>query len=61
MEPKRQTGDATGGPSTKFEKPTDKPPKQYTANETTPRDNFHEEPVDSSFENPGDLSTRFMK
>ncbi len=60
MKPAKQTGDATGGPSKPFEKPVDKPPKKYTSNETVPRDDFHEEPVAGSFENPGDLSKRFM-
>ena len=45
---------------TPFEKPMDKPAKQYTSNETVPMDSFNAEPVDENFENPGDLSKRFM-
>lgn len=46
---------------TNFEKPTDKPPKQYTANETVPENKMGAEPVDVSFDNEGDLSTKFMR
>lgn len=42
-------------------KPMDKPPKQYTANETVPRDNMHAETPPGEVENPGDLSKRFMR
>lgn len=43
-----------------IEKPMDKPAKQYDASETVPQDSFNEEPVAENFENPGDLSKRFM-
>lgn len=59
MKPVKQTDNATGGASKPFEKPMDKPEHQYLANETVPRDDFHEEPLDENFENPGDLSKRF--
>ena len=57
--PVRQSGDATGGPSTKISKTMDKPPKEYLANENVPQDSFHAEPLAEDFENAGDLSKRF--
>ncbi len=45
---------------TAIEKPLDKPPKQYDASETVPQDSFGAEPLAENFENPGDLSKRFM-
>lgn len=45
---------------TPISKPMDKPPKKYTSNETVPADPFGAEPIDQNFENPGDLSKRFM-
>ena len=48
-----QSGDATGGPEIPIQKPMDKPAKKYTANETVPPDNFHEEPLSESLmDNP---------
>jgi hypothetical protein len=45
---------------TPISKPLEKPARQYTSNESVPADPFCEEPVDQNFENPGDLSKRFM-
>lgn len=60
MKVKPQTGDSTGGPEKPIEKPLDKPPYQYLANETVPQDDYHEEPLDERLmENRGDLSKRF--
>lgn len=43
-----------------IEKPMDKPPKKYDNSESVPQDGFCEEPLAENFENPGDLSKRFM-
>ncbi len=48
-------GSSTGGPEKPFEKPMDKPPKQYTSNETVPSDPCHAEPPPST-DNPGAFS-----
>jgi len=54
------TGDSTGSPDVPIQKPLDKPAKQYTANESVPQDDFHEEPLDESLmENPGSFAKRF--
>jgi hypothetical protein len=50
---------STGGRDKPFEKTMDKPPKQYTANESVPRDNFHSEAPPGEQENSGDFSKRF--
>ncbi len=53
--------DTTGDHSPKpMEKPIDKPAKQYSATESVPPDSFNAESLAESFENPGDLSKRFM-
>lgn len=59
MHPAPQGG-VNGTSTGPISKPMDKPPKQYTSNETVPRDNFHSEPSTHSVENPGDRSKRFM-
>ncbi len=60
MKVKQHDGSSTGGPEQPISKPLDKHPHQYLANETVPRDDFHEEGLDESLmENPGDLSKRF--
>lgn len=56
--------DSRTGPNpfryTPFSKPMDKPPKKYTANETVPEDSMGAESVPVEFDNPGDLSKKFM-
>ena len=60
MKPVKQTGDSTGGPDKPFEKSMDRPFPSYTSNETVPKDDFHEEPLDEGLmDNPGDLSKKF--
>ena len=44
-----------------FDKPMDKAPKDYLANETVPQDNFSAEAPPSEVDNPGDLSKKFMR
>jgi hypothetical protein len=46
---------------TKIEKPMDKPAKKYTANESVPEDSMNGEAVSEVFDNPGDLSKKFMR
>lgn len=43
-----------------IEKPMDKPPKKYDNSETVPENDFSADPLAENFENPGDLSKRFM-
>ena len=60
MKPVQHTGDSTGGPEKKIDKPMDRPFPSYTNNESNPPDDFHEEPLDEGLmENHGDLSKRF--
>ncbi len=60
MKAVKHTGNATGGPEQPISKPMDKPPRQYTSNETVPRDDFHGEPCKHDKENRGSYAKRFM-
>lgn len=57
---KNSTSVNNNGWGGKIEKPMDKPPKQYTANETVPADSFNESPCGISQENSGSYAKRFV-
>jgi hypothetical protein len=60
MKPVKHKGDATGGPTTPFEKSMDRPFPSYLNNETNPRDDFHAEPrSEGTMDNSGDMSKKF--
>jgi hypothetical protein len=59
MKPVKHDGSSTGGPTVPLSKPMDKPPKQYTSNETVPRDDFHAEAPPSEVDNPGSFAKKF--
>lgn len=60
MTPDKQKKAVNGGNSRPIEKPMDRPFPSYRNDESTPRDTFHEMPLDEGLmENHGDLSKRF--